>query len=210
MERVTDELISYIEQNALLDAAREAVNRRLNLDARSSLNVVHGTRWRFERWPWRDRAEELYVEWIEAGYKVDCAAVAEDDPDYVVVTNHGSYGSTHYHVFEKSLREPDVVNDCRYLVAFWENNECVWAAPFFTFREADDFAFGEATKYCVEHGIERRDDPPRAESAFMAGNYIDEQVQDRYWSNEDHAEIRVTTIEYGQERYPYEYEQEVA
>ena len=63
MERVTDELISYIEQNALLDAAREAVNRRLNLDARSSLNVVHGTRWRFERWPWRDRAEELYVDY---------------------------------------------------------------------------------------------------------------------------------------------------
>lgn len=108
------------------------------------------------------------------------------------------------------MREPDVVNDCRYLVAFRKNNECIWAAPFFTFREADAFAFEEATKYCVEHDIERRDDPPRAESAFMAGNYIDEQVQDRYWSNEDHAEIRVTTIEYGQERYPHEYEQEVA
>lgn len=210
MERVTDELTSYIEQNALLNVAREAVNRRLKLDARGSLNVVRGTRWRYVRWPWRDRAEELHVEWIEAGYKIDCASVSEDDPDYVVVTNHGDYGRTHYHVFEKSLREADVVNVCRYLVAFWENNECVWAAPFFTFREADAFAFEEATKYCVGHGIERRDDPPRAESAFMAGNYIDEQVQDRYWSNEDHAEIRVTTIEYGQERYPYEYGQEVA
>lgn len=87
MERVTDELISYIEQNALLDAAREAVDRRLKLDARGSLNVVRGARWRYVRWPWRDRAEELYVEWIEAGYKVDCSAVTEDDPDYVVVTN---------------------------------------------------------------------------------------------------------------------------
>lgn len=34
--------------------------------------------------------------------------------------------------------------------------------------------------------------------------------QERYWSNEDHAEIRVMTIKYGEERYPYEYEQEVA
>ena len=210
MERVTDELISYIEQNALLAAARKAVNRRLKLEAHGGLSVVHDSRWRYVRHSWKDQAEDLYVEWIEIGYKIDCASVSEDDPDYVVVTNHGDYGRTHYYVFEKSLREPDVINDCRYLVAFWENNECVWAAPFFTFREADDFAFGEATKYCVEHGIERRYDPPRAESAFMSGNYIYEQVQDRYWSNEDHAEIRVTTIEYGQERYPHEYEQEVA
>jgi hypothetical protein len=106
MERVTDELISYIEQNALLAAARKAVNRRLKLEAHGDLSVVRDSRWRYVRCPWKDRAEDLYVEWIEIGYKIDCASVSEEDPDYVVVTNHGDGGTR---TFEGTYGEYEVV-----------------------------------------------------------------------------------------------------
>jgi len=209
MKRVTDEVTTYVEREEALRDAHVALCKRFGIE-QGDVNAALGVRWKLVRWPWRDRAEELAVQWLNPDYRDSCVESSDADPVYFLTTATGEYGRLYHRIFEKALRDPDEVKDCRYVVAFWRENECVWACTFFTFREADDFAFEEAKKYLDSNGTPRNEDAGRASSVSLAGNYIEDQVAERYWDNDAKAEIRMATIDFGEENYPYEYEQEVA
>lgn len=208
MERVTDEVTTYVEREDARRVAYDALCKRFGITG-GNVDVALGVPWKLIRRTWRDRAEDISVQWINPNYRDSCASFSEDDPDYALTSVEVDYGRTFHRIFEKALRDPDEVKDCRYVVAFWRNNKCEWVGTFFTFREADDFAFETAKGYLDERGIPRNEEPARYASPFVAGDYIKDQVLGCYWDNDEEAEVRVSTIEFG-ESYPYEHEQEVA
>lgn len=207
-----DEFTTYVKHEHAYLTAQRALASRLGLHARADMTALPGMRWRLVRRVWQDESnEELMVEFIGDYSEHLVTEIINKDPVYFVAGFQREHHQTYY-VLERSLREPDHVKQCLYVVALRQGERgetFVWCARFKTFHEAEVFAYEEAMRFLDDHNIRRYDlDEVEYGRPISATNYITELCRGydpQFFSHhsKQYTEIAISMID-EDEKYPHE------
>lgn len=190
--------------------AQRALAKRLGLPDNVEVEASAGLRWRLVRRPWPDQ-ELLSVELLDFDHEVYVHDVIDVDPEYLAASH--TFGEQHqFSVYDKSLRAPDRVVDCRYLVCLRTGpaRDYLWCASFKDKAEAAAYATEQAKAFLDARNVQRLD--ATYSNAVYVTNYVRELTVDTCHEvndvhGENFAEIFVTTVDYGEE-FPFNHEQE--
>lgn len=150
-----DEVATYAAREARLQAAKDALCTRFELNPRVEVQVPIGQRWRLVNHTWRDSEKLSYtmLELIDTGFDVHLEQIDTRDPDYAVATHAGDHASW-YNVLDKRLQQPTAEQQGCYLVALSTDTDGYkWVARFHEFAAAKDFALAEAYKYLEQNEL---------------------------------------------------------
>lgn len=192
-----DEVQTLVKKRHEERKATDAVYKRFGL-SRGEL-VPTAEPWRFVHWTWLDQARRTYVE-FEGGHNVFVCETDVKDPDYVVTTHEGEYGSCWHYILKKKYQKPDYEKPCKYLVVFREDNEVKWAAPFTLFKDAEDYAIQEAEAYLLSHDEELKSEPFIGLGPHTFLEYLQERSTELYRPGA--TNICIVQVAYREEHYP--------